>query len=310
MTDLSVVIPTRNEAANLWFTLQSLRLQEDDGKLLDRVQVCVADNEPSKNEDGVAESHKILQETGLRPAWTDASQTKSPYHPRNEGARVASGRWLLFLDSHVVLCRGFLRHVLDVAIPSAAENSITHFPVSFGSPRLFAHYSLRLGSDFWGTWNPLPRGVTEPYRIAASGIWAILVNRDFYVHTLEGFNPNFSGYGGGEPYLDLKAWQLGGEVWMDPRVSGVHYSGRRAYSQQWSDRVRNFALAISVVSPPHMSSFSMAIAEKSRLPPVTIENLIQDGVRAGETEALRFRKRAKRTMSQLVKEWDSLGVPR
>jgi hypothetical protein len=310
LSKLSIIIPTRNELPCLWFTLQGLKLQHVD---LKQIEVMVLDNEdipkPIK-EHQVIQTEKILKESGLpNKTWLGAAAVKSPYFPRNHGAANASAPWLLFLDSHVLLCDGFLQHVID-SIPSLAETTLTHYPVSFGGDTLYGHYELRLAGDFWGGWKGLRREeVVMPYRIAATGIWAFLVNRDFYLNTLEGFNPNFAGYGGGEPYLDLKVWMLGGEVWLDPRVHGMHYSGPRGYTQQWAERIRNFALAISVVAPSRLSSFAAAMEEKTKLPSTTIEQYIQEGIKAGEDESFRFRKRMKRPLEDVIEMWRRTGVP-
>ena len=312
MSKLSIVIATRNELPCLWFTLQGLKLQGVD---LKQIEVMVMDNEdipkPIKH-DQVIPTQKMLKESNLpNVTWLGCSTVKSPYFPRNEGAKNASAPWLLFLDSHVLLCEGFLRHILELIESNAlSETTLTHFPVSFGGNTLFGHYELRLAGDFWGGWTRLRQAeVVMPYRIAATGIWAFLVNRDFYLNTLEGFNPNFVGYGGGEPYLDLKTWMLGGEVWLDPRVHGMHYSGPRGYAPQWADRVRNFALAISVVAPARLSTFAAAMEEKTKLPATTIEQYIQEGVKAGEDESFRFRKRMKRPLEDVIEMWRRTGVP-
>lgn len=307
-TKLSIVIPTRNELPCLWFTLQGLLQQRVD---FNQIEVIVVDNEVERPlvRDKDQASQKMLKDAHFpKSQWLGADLVKSPYHPRNEGAKHATGEWLLFLDSHVLLCPSFLQHILD-HLPSE-DDTITHFPVSFGSPTLYGHYELRLGGDFWGGWKGLRKAeVLVPYRIAATGIWAFLVGRDYYNNVLEGFNPNFVGYGGGEPYLDLKCWMLGGSVWIDPRVDGVHYSGPRGYGQQWAERIRNFALAISVIDPKRISTHAAAMVEKSRIAPVTIEQFIQAGIKAGEDEAGRFRKRQKYSLDDVIASWRAAGVP-
>lgn len=309
MPTLSIIIATRNEPANLWFTLQGLRMQIVDWE---NIEVVVADNEPEKVAAGKQPvTEKILREAGFPLwRWIDASQTKSPYYPRDLGAKMCEGKWLLFLDSHVLLGPGFLENVLTgLRQELVPENSLTHYPVSFGGPnRIYGHYHLRPDGDFWGGWQPLDRK-PAPYRIAASGIWAYLVEKSYYLDVVEGFNPNFAGYSGGEPYLDLKVWMLGGSVWVDPRYFGLHYSGPRGYAASWDDRVRNFALAVSVVAPEKLDSFSKAMAEKTKLNPMKIENLVQQGIKLGEGESHRFRKRAQHTLEEVIGLWAREGIP-
>ena len=98
MTDrpsISVVVPFRGDraaAGRLATALHSLDLGDDD-------EVIVADNSASG-----AAGHLA----GDRIQVVRATRERSAYHARNEGARIATGDWLLFLDADCRPASGLL----------------------------------------------------------------------------------------------------------------------------------------------------------------------------------------------------------
>lgn len=244
---LSIIIPVRGKPNELWFTLQGLIYQIR--SMAEDVEIVVIDNGNSDSKPG--DCMDVCAKAGVHYI-ADAS-VQSPYHPRNVGAAAAKGEWLLFLDSHVLLEPGFLV-TLRYSLGKYPPKSMVHFTIGFGNPgQRFAQYRMTVDENFWGTWGPTAKphdlGGTEnrPYRIAASGIWCFLTRKADW-EWVGGFHPSFIGYAGGEVYLQTKYWLLGGEVLLDPRLHGVHYSGPRDYQATWNDRIRNVALASYIVS--------------------------------------------------------------
>ena len=154
----------------------------------------------------------------------------------------------MMLDSHVLMRPGSFA-LLRERIRSGVYpvKSLIHFGVSFGSPEIWGAYRLTLESNFWGTWHHLvDENELDPYPIGATGNWALLTRLSDWV-SMGGFNDAFRGYGGDEIYLQLKYWQSGGQVLLDPQVSGAHWSGPRAYGVTPLELVVNTAIAGRVV---------------------------------------------------------------
>lgn len=309
---LSIVIPTRLEPANLWFTLQGLL------QLLERIpkrfqwEIIVADNQPEPVKGrAISVSEKVVGDLNdTRVRYLPCPEKKSPYHPRNRGAVVAKGEWLLFLDSHVLMAPNFFDRVLEQTNGSNGYpvNAIVHYPVVFNTrARTWGPYALRVNTDFWGTWKQcsLPAGL---HPIAGTGIWAMCMTRSWYLNGLHGFNENFLGYSGGEPYLDLKSWCMGGRVLFDTTTFGSHYSAPRAYAASMDDRIRNFALAIAVLDQARLTTFQNYYVAEKGLDPKKVGYLIQQGQELAESEAEWFSHQRRYKLNEVLNHFRTEGI--
>ena len=236
---LSIVIPVRGKANELWFTLQGLM----HAGFNEHVEILVVDNEPSAD---VREVCEYFSRPCLR--YVEAGEIKGVNYPRSVGASQARGEWLLVLDSHVLMQPGSWAQIRD-RIESGAypPRALIHFGVSFGAPLVWGAYRLTFDTNFWGTWHHLvPADAQQPYPIAATGNWAFLTRLSDW-QLCGGFNEEFRGYGGDEIYLQLKYWRAGGQVLLDPLVCGSHWSGPRAYTSTPLELIVNTAIAGRVV---------------------------------------------------------------
>lgn len=310
MTWLSIIIPVRKEPpAHLWFTLQSLAFEFED------VEILVVDNCPEMDD----EIFKVCGQFGSPVRYLHAPATQSPYHPRNIGAAEAKGRWLLFLDAHVLLAPGSLARIREMAneddyleksLPAPLPPTMVHFPVGFRNQKTwYTHYRLTLEKNFWGEWGPTLK-TTVRTQIAASGIWAFLTRKKDW-ELIRGFNPKFSGYGGGEVYLQLKYWRMGGSVSMDPRVRGVHYSALRGYGASWLDRITNVGCAgRAVVGKDFLGCYGPKLLDyfqSKGVPRVTALEHLRLGATEGAEEG-DWLDSAPLSFDQVLAKWRKDGV--
>lgn len=306
---LSIVIPVRNEAANLWFTLHGLAFQGLSG-----VEIVVADNGGVGSKD----VEQVTRRFGPPARYVLADATASVNHPRNAGAAAARGSWLLFLDAHVLLspaALALLRQRIDQG--AYPDRALVHLPLLREDRHVaFGHYRLTLEEDFWGRWGPFVRQTEVPYRIAATGNYALLTRKvDF--DAVRGFNPGFVGYGGDEVYFQLKYWRLGGAVWLEPLVRAAHYGGPRGYIQRPAEVLRNIALGARVVVGPELvprfgdallSTYAASAADGER---ATLARALAAGVTAAEEsgEAAWLEGTAALSFDEVRKRWREEGVP-
>jgi glycosyltransferase involved in cell wall biosynthesis len=113
---LSVIIPTHNRARHLPQTLDSVVSQNCDELLIETIVVddCSTDATPSvlAAYEGRIRTHRLEANRGAGAA-------------RNEGLKLASGKYVKFLDSDDVLCPGALTEELRLAEDAAADMVIS-----------------------------------------------------------------------------------------------------------------------------------------------------------------------------------------
>lgn len=311
MPGISIVIACRDEADTLWFTLQSLEMHTR-GSLVERagMEIVVGDNDPGAKTCGktVKEVCAAFADARFPVRYVAAGEVKSVFFPRNKAAAAARGEHLLFLDSHVLLTpyaiealhRLFLnRSRLATHVPKP-DLYMAHIPIAFDHPKsLFGPYKLRLRDDFWGEWTPMSKlhppasgtGGMKVDPIAASGLWCYSTPKSAW-ENVRGYNPYFLGYAGGEVYLELKYWLLGGHVVLvqgpegeSEPVSGVHWSAPRRYQVPLNEAVRDTLLAVSVVAPDCLDAVGDSLREKWKMDGRLLALLREEGIRAGEEEA-------------------------
>lgn len=335
MPGISIVIACRDEADTLWFTLHSLQMHTR-GPLVERdgMEIVVADNDPGAKTCGktVEEVCAAFAHARFPVRYLAAGEVKSVFYPRNRGAAAAEGEHLLFLDSHVLLApyaiealhRLFLKRSELHTYALLPDLYLAHIPIAFSDPdKQFGPYKLRLRGDFWGEWTPMsklpPPGSGNglkaiTYPIGASGLWCYSTPKAAW-EAVRGYNPNFLGYAGGEVYLELKYWLLGGHVVLlqeengQEPVSGVHWSAPRRYQVQWKDWVHDVLLAVSVVAPDCLDEVGHTLQKKANLTSTSMLLLYDQARRAGAEEArwmLKNRKHA--DTAALEASWTENGV--
>jgi glycosyl transferase family 2 len=312
MPGISIVIACRDEADTLWFTLHSLQMHTR-GSLVERdgMEIVVADNDPGAKTCGktVREVCAAFAKARFPVRYLAAGEVQSVFYPRNQGAAAAQGEHLIFLDSHVLLTPYTLEalHRLFLNRPGLLTHALTpdlylaHIPIAFSDPnKLFGPYKLRLHGDFWGEWTPMselppPRNgtglKTATYPIGASGLWCYSTPKAAW-EAVRGYNPGFAAYSGGEVYLELKYWLLGGHVVLvhgqeneQETVSGVHWSAPRRYQVRWDESIRDVLLAVSVVAPDCLDEVGHTWQTKTKIDSATMAALREQGLDDGAEEA-------------------------
>lgn len=228
---ISVVIPAKNEAVTLWFTIHAVRMEmeRDPGEPW---EIIVVDNGSTDNTRNFPEDYSIAPWV-RRIETTDRS---GPGPVRNAGAEVAQGDILVFADAHVLFSPGFFKRVSNTIRNEIAESvGSLHFPVGWNGfkPDAFStHYELTLPQNFRG--NNLAGNFQTLTEISAHGHGCVAVSRDHFFQ-VGGYHPAQAGYGGDEVYLDLKFAMFGFRNYTDPRAYYLHCS-QRHMNYVWVNR--------------------------------------------------------------------------
>ncbi len=167
----------------------------------------------------------------------------------NAGAGKARGRWLLFLDPHVVVQRGAVERMAAAgggarapyivggrltdthgrdqrAARTGALNAFSSIAVALGLP------GLRVGRS--------RRGRGEPTLVSAVSGAFMLVPRAHF-EALSGFD---EGFATDAADLDLcrRAREAGGAVLFEPAASGIQFAGRRVAGRKRAQGLARFAV--------------------------------------------------------------------
>ena len=152
------------------------------------------------------------------------------------------------------------------------------------------------------------------YPIGASGLWCYSTPKAA-LEAVRGYNPNFLGYAGGEVYLELKYWLLGGHVVLlqeeneQEPISGVHWSAPRRYRMAWEEWIHDVLLAVGVVAPDCLDEVGCALQTKSKLDGASMALLREKARQAGAEEARWIRENRKHAdTAALEASWTKNGV--
>jgi glycosyltransferase involved in cell wall biosynthesis len=216
---VSIVIPTRNEHPVLFVSIFSI-LEELRywGYPLEFVIVSNQDTDLTPE---ILE-HRFRQ-------WIEHGEMQvirfnekaSAAVARTRGARAATGEVLLFSDAHVSYKIGTLHGLIQCWLKHGGMwHSCQQAWGDMEEIRLYG-YELTLEKNFWGNQSfAVPQwarvnGHLVPYTIPMASYAGVLVGREEFWE-VGGFNDGFKCYAGEEPYLSMKWWLFGKQVWLFP----------------------------------------------------------------------------------------------
>jgi glycosyltransferase involved in cell wall biosynthesis len=230
--DFTIVIAHRGHALGLWATIHSCEIElADSGYKYN--YILVPNGEEKWHIDEIRVWH-FLEKSGKLRDLIKSHAPLAPPSARNIGAAMANGKYIFFLDNHCLVAKNYFKRAIESMEKYNIDllHSMTRF---YTGEMDHWHYELSLESNFWGNCiNTKPMNGDEPYRCAVAGHGGYAVTRKAWKE-VGGYWDGFAGYGGEECYLDLKMWQMGKSVWLDPKMIHYHFAGERSYNRHYSD---------------------------------------------------------------------------
>lgn len=251
-TTFDIVIAHRGPEMGLWMTLASceaelkrLRTQKPDFyKNLDyRYWICHNGDEKLDSATLLMIDH--FKNTGR---WGDMWISPDPMAPptaRNTAARLGYGKYIFFLDNHVMVEPGYFDSALDTFENQQADavHSVTKFWP--GDVARF-HYRFTLETNFWAYQVDRPKKETA-YRIAGAAHGGFAVRRLTWAQ-LGGYWDGFTGYGGEEMYWELLMGLTDKRNFLNPAMSHWHHPGNRPYERDKSmDFLKNMMMCAAII---------------------------------------------------------------
>jgi len=258
---ISVIIPFCNEMPQIAFTVQSL-IEELNGFC--KYEIIIIDNmshEEIKCDAGgrkyPIQSRKYFYNSETKKTMSTwffrkgiikhiiYDEKQGHWNAKNAGIKASSGKYLFFLDSHCIMQRDSLRHML---------NWIENFKEPIGGLHAYICYMLdshRLEykpqrKTFGYQFCSAQPGKTEPYKVCVMSTCGMLTPRSV-IDKLGGWHPELGIYGGGESYINWKQSTCGYGHYIHPKAVCWHYADKRGYSWNHTDYVRNSFIAAYVV---------------------------------------------------------------
>lgn len=151
MIDLTIGMAAYDEWDGVWFTIQALRIYH--AEVLKRLELIVVDNNPN-SEHGKMVADFMRGWVNDVPAryipFTDAVGTSAP---RNHVFTEAAGKYVLCMDSHVMLPPGVLGRLLDYYDANPETRDLISGPMYYNDNSNYStHFDLSWRAEMWGIW--------------------------------------------------------------------------------------------------------------------------------------------------------------
>ena len=249
MIKLSVIIPARNEGANVVHTFHSImNCWEADGFDVSEIEVILVDNCSDDQYWAYPKPGDKGTSTYLLPRgayWNRVLRVlydpiAGNHSARNKGAKIARGEYLFFSDAHMSLRPGFFKNILKTTKESGGlvHGSLQFMGAYPPMDRSMGYgYTIKLGEEIKGTWHNYKIADTWFY-VPAQGHWGVCVKKQQFLD-FGGYPDIHRTYGGGEFYLDMKWWMFGSSVVVDPDAIGYHLASARGYCWNHDDYIHN-----------------------------------------------------------------------
>ena len=314
MAELSVIIPYVNEYPQVIFTIQSIA-----GELRDRVDFeIVAVNNYCEQFANQKKAQKLSWEEDKGSEAIKATAQKhnpwlvhaefpdklSHWNAKRVGVGKSTGKYLFFVDSHVILSRDSLYGMLQYYKQHEEEvNGSMHLPLTYKvleSRRLI--YKLNTeGFDNCVLEYKFTQyqDRDKPYEVPCMSCCGVLISRKVY-EALGGWSPEFGIYGGGENFFNFTLAVLGMKKWIYPQGVCFHHGERRSYHYLYDDYVRNKLIANYLYGGEQYALKSINGGLKGR--PEVLNSIYRNV----DLKCRRHREHIKRQQRMSIRDWVAL----
>lgn len=223
-----------NNAEQVWWTIQALRMYQD----LSDCEIVVVDNY------GDDRLQAWIDNAAPIVKYVRYTDTRGTAAPRNKIFDNASGEFVLVIDSHVMLAPNAIKELKEWIETNRGRADLFHGPMIYDG---MTHYVLGLEpkweSNFFGVWTPaVTECPTEEMEIQMHGMGLFGAFKDKWLR----YNDEFVGFGGEEGYIHEKYRQHGHKVILLPMLKWMHrfhdQLSTTPYKNIIEERIRNYVI--------------------------------------------------------------------
>ena len=230
---LTIGMATYDDFDGVYFTLESLKAYHD----LNDVELVVVDTkkEPCKDTQNVC--NNVGAKYFHRPDKVGTSAS------RNHVFEVASGRFVMCIDCHVLLVKDSIKKLKEYLKNNLNTEDLIQGPLLYDDHKhVSTHFDPQWRGQMFGTWGTDKRYLTEEkFEIPMQGLGLFCMRKAVWPK----FNQHFRGFGGEEGYIHEKVRQNGGKTLCLSWLKWIHRFGRPKgvpYPLQLKDRVINYLI--------------------------------------------------------------------
>lgn len=299
--EVSVVVPTYNEGNWLFHTIDSLHRMRTERSM----EILVIDDGCT---DGSIESMRLFPDVRVIPT---PHKQAGLIAAKNTGAASARGRYLCFIDSHMLVRDYWLDSIVS-AVNAAGPTAfctcnitdVAHYGTE--TPLVRDQYGYTLADwAFNVRWHHYGRDrFIAPYRVPLCPGGMSLMRRDRFMY-LGGFAKSLRKWGSEDVELSLRNYCAGGETISEPRTHIYHYfknatSRKRTFTISFLQTAFNaLFVARTYMSTEDYRKTRAALLEKTHL-----ESAIEE-IESGQfdSEIMKIRSLLKRTFKAWREEF-------
>lgn len=302
--NLSIIIPFVGEYPQVLFTIQTVA-QQFVG-LID-FEIIAVDNyidghariSTSENKSGPAIS--CTQKGNKWLKYIQYQSDLSHWQAKWYGVTKSSGKYLMFLDSHVVPSRNVLYSMFEYYTNTDCQYQGTlHLPLTYKILEYHRMvYKLLVQNECFYDYRftPLPTDKKENFEVPCMSTCGMIISREIY-DKIGGWPKTMTTYGGGENFLNFTLAVCGFKKWIYPYGTIFHHGAPRDYHYEYDGLVYNRLLSHYLFGG---KSLFERLKKVTKGNPNAIEQLGKKAIKNGHIQ----RQHIKESQKMLIEEWRS-----
>jgi GT2 family glycosyltransferase len=175
----------------------------------------------------------------------------SHWQAKNMAVKESSGEFLFFADAHVVPGRNSIRDMFSFYEDMHhVLNGSIHLPLTYQILEWRKLIYTLVADPEKGAFHYRfcsYRHADEPYEVPCMSTCGMLITKELF-NKLGGWPTELGIYGGGENFINFSLATMGYKKWIMPGEPLYHYGEKRGYHWNYTDHLRNRAIAVYVSS--------------------------------------------------------------
>lgn len=247
--ELSIIIPFVGEMPQVMFTIQAVAQQFIDQTEFEIIAVNNYIPGHPRIHKGVDDSGPAIACTQRGNTWLKCIEYKSDlshWQAKGYGVKKSSGKFLMFVDSHVIPSRNALFSMFDTyRNTDFMYKGSMHLPLTYKILEYHRMvYKLLVEHECFYDYRftPFPNEKQSYFEVPCMSTCGMIISREIY-NKIGGWPMSLTTYGGGENFLNFTLGVCGYEKWIFPFGTLFHHGANRDYHYEYDGLLYNRLLS-------------------------------------------------------------------